>query len=120
MKDAEEARAKEAAGPEWATLAALRERIDQVDHALVSALAARYRLAEEVGILKGGSGLAVLDPAREAEIVRRAGEAARAEGLPEEGVRQLFWAVLDYCREGVRGRHRLEQILANERVPVRG
>ena len=106
--------------PESARLAELRKRIDRVDESLVAVLAARYRLAEQVGTLKGGSGIAVLDPRREAEIVRRASQAARAEGVPEEGVRQLFWAVLDYCREGVRGQYRIEQMLSSERVAFRG
>ena len=44
-----------------------------------------------------------LDPSREAEIVRRASEVARAAGVPPEAVRQIFWTLLDCCREGVRG-----------------
>ena len=46
-----------------------------------------------------------LNPSREAEIVRKACDVARAEGIPEEGVRQIFWGVIDYCREGVLRRH---------------
>ena len=87
------------AGPE--PLMSLREQIDRVDSYLVTALATRLRLAEEVGTLKRNMGMLPLDPRREAEIVRRAGDIARAEGIPEEGVRQIFWAVIDYCREGV-------------------
>ena len=86
----------------------LRERIDQVDDYLVTALAARLRLAEEVGTLKRKTGMPPLDPMREAEIVRRACEIARAERIPEEGVRQIIWSVIDYCRAGVIGRHSCE------------
>ena len=86
-------------------LMSLREQVDRVDNYLVTALAARLRLAEEVGTLKRNTGLLQLDPSREAEIVRKACDVARAEGIPEEGVRQIFWGVIDYCREGVLRRH---------------
>ena len=33
----------------------------------------------------------LFDPGQEARVVRRAAELARAEGLPEEEVRVLFW-----------------------------
>ena len=91
------------AGPE--PLMSLREQIDRVDNYLVTALAARLRLAEEVGTLKRDTGMLPLDPRREAEIVRKACDVARAEGIPEEGVRQIMWGVIDYCREGVIRRH---------------
>ena len=87
------------AGP--GPLMPLRERIDRVDNYLVTALAARLRLAEEVGTLKRNTGLLPLDPMREAEVVRKACDVARAERIPEEGVRRIFWGVIDYCREGV-------------------
>ena len=88
-----------------APLMSLREQIDRVDDSLVTTLAARLRLAEEVGSLKRDKGLLPLDPRREAEIVKRACEVARSEGIPEEGVRQIVWGLIDYCREGVLRRH---------------
>lgn len=105
--------------PTSAPLATLRERIDRVDDALLAALAERYRLAEEVGALKGKFGIPALDSGREAEIVLRASQAARAEGIPEEGVREIYWAVLEYCRDGVR-RSRIEQIRESGRVAADG
>ncbi len=94
------------AGPE--PLMSLREQIDRVDNYLVTALAARFRLAEEVGTVKRKTGMLPLDPRREAEIVRKACEVARAEEIPEEGVRQIIWGVIDYCREGVIRSHACE------------
>lgn len=82
-------------------LADLRRRIDVIDVELVEVLGARYRLAEEIGALKGRQSLPALDPAREAGIVREAVRTARRHGIPEEGIRRLFWSVLAYCREGV-------------------
>lgn len=98
----------------------LRERIDAVDASIVEALSTRYRLAEEVGRLKGQGALPALDPAREAVIVRKASEAARARGIPEEGVRQLFWSMLALCREGVRGASRSDRVGAVDPVPTLG
>ena len=82
-------------------LTTLRAEIDALDSTLAQLLAARFRVAEAVGRLKGQCGTLPTDPAREAEIVRRATTAARAAGVPEEGVRSVFWAVLGYCREAV-------------------
>lgn len=83
-------------------LASLRAQIDALDQRLVETLTARFRVAQEVGALKHRHGILPLDPAREAEIVKRATGAARSSGIPEEGVRDVFWAVLGYCRDGVR------------------
>lgn len=83
-------------------LASLRAQIDALDHQLVETLTARFRVAEAVGELKHRQGILPLDPAREAEIVKRATDVARSSGVPEEGVRDVFWAVLGYCRDGVR------------------
>jgi chorismate mutase len=84
-------------------LTELRCRIDEIDGAILDAIASRYRIAEEVGRLKDQAAMPALDPSREAEIVRRASERARAAGVPAEGVRQIFWALLDCCRKGVQG-----------------
>lgn len=88
-------------------LAVLRRRIDAVDAEIVKALGARYRLAERIGALKSRQSLPTLDPAREAVIVREAVRAARRHGIPEEGVRHLFWSVLALCREGVQAASRV-------------
>lgn len=92
--------------PEADPLTALRRRIDAIDAEIVDALGVRYRLAERIGALKGRRSLPTLDPAREAGIVRDAVRAARRHGIPEEGIRHLFWSVLAFCREGVRAASR--------------
>lgn len=102
MESSREPRPQADARPTSWSLAVLREQIDRADADLVAALVVRYRLAEEVGALKGRKGLPVLDPAREAEVVRAAGAGARSAGIPDEGVRDIFWSVLGYCRDGVR------------------
>lgn len=81
----------------------LRARIDSIDREIIDALATRYRLVEQIGGVKSGRDLPALDPSREALIVRSVAAAARARGIPAEGVRRLFWMVIEYCRSGVYG-----------------
>jgi chorismate mutase len=61
-------------------LEALRKRIMEVDEALVDLIEERKALVLAVGRLKAAAGLPVLDPSREAAVVRRAAEMARARG----------------------------------------
>ena len=71
-------------------LAALRARIEQVDASIVALVAERQQLAHSVGMHKRSHGLPVIDPAREAAVITRAGILARDAGLPEDHVRALF------------------------------
>jgi chorismate mutase len=79
-------------------LDALREEIAQVDEALVDALARRLALAAEIGRIKDRLKLQVLDPAREAEVVRRAAALARDRGVDPELARDVFWRVIAQAR----------------------
>lgn len=80
-------------------LARLREDIERIDHEIVRLIAERVRLAREVGAAKHEAGMATLDHAREATVVRRAVERAREAGLTEEDeVRQIFWQLIGLCR----------------------
>ena len=44
------------------------------------------------------AGLPTLDPAREAEVIRRAAALAREVGLSDEKVRDIFWHVIGLSR----------------------
>lgn len=79
-------------------LVRLREEILACDEDLVRVVARRCALVQEVGRLKRGLGLPVTDPSREASVVRRAAEMARALGLDEELVRDLLWKVMASAR----------------------
>ena len=79
-------------------LVRLRREIEEVDARLVRLIELRVRLAREAGLVKGRSGDPVMDPEREAAVVRRAVSLARAEGLDAEAVRQLFWQIIGLCR----------------------
>ena len=97
------------------TLEKLRAEIDRVDGDLLKALVDRVRLAAEIGVHKGTHGAVVFDPGREAQIIRRACSDAREAGAPDEGVRGVYWAVLDYCRKAVELEHRRVRTKGQER-----
>lgn len=80
------------------SLEELRVTIERLDRELVGAIARRRDLALQVGAEKERRGLPLLDPGREAEVVRRAGRLAREAGLPEEEVRAIFWRLIGLCR----------------------
>jgi chorismate mutase len=79
-------------------LAACRAAIEAVDQQLVALLAERVALGRRTSGLKRAAGLPILDPQREAAVIRRAMEAARSHGLPEESVREIFWQVIGLSR----------------------
>lgn len=81
-----------------AHLRELRDRIEQIDHTLIGLIAERVGLAREVGAAKRELGLPTLDPAREAQVVRRAGELARDAGVGDEDVRYIFWHLIGLSR----------------------
>lgn len=96
MSDAPGEAAPAAAAP--ADLLRLRQRIEEIDRELVERVAERVGLARQVGAAKRAAGLPVLDPTREAAVVRRAGTLAREAGLPEEDVREIFWHLIGLSR----------------------
>jgi chorismate mutase len=79
-------------------LEALRAEIGRVDEAIVFLIDERLRLARRVGELKRTVGLRVLDPGREAAVVRRAGALARDRGLDDEAIREVFWRLIEMAR----------------------
>lgn len=81
-----------------AALEVLRARIEKTDDAILGLLKQRMGLARAIGVTKAASGLPVLDPAREARVVRRAAARAGELGMPAEEVRSLFWSIIALCR----------------------
>ncbi len=75
-----------------------RAEIERIDRAIVGLIAERVAVARKVGPLKQALGMPILDPPREAAIVRRAGELARDAGLPDEDVRYVFWHLVGLSR----------------------
>jgi len=84
--------------PSRERLEELRTRILEVDEALVDLIGERRALVLEIGRLKAALGLPVLDPAREAAVVRRAAELARTRGVDEELTRDVIWRIMASAR----------------------
>ena len=81
-----------------AELADCRTHIEEIDLSGVDLVAARLALAQHTAGLKRAAGLPILDPRREAEVIRRAVVAAREKDLPTEPVRQIFWHIVGLSR----------------------
>lgn len=75
-----------------------RLQIETIDRELIVLLAKRVALSKEIGSVKKTAGLPTLDPAREAEVIRRAAGIAREHGLSDEKVRDIFWHVIGLSR----------------------
>ena len=77
----------------------LRERIIAVDDEIIKLIGERRDLVLEVGRIKESLGLPILDPAREARVVRRGAERARALGVDEELTRDVIWRIISAARQ---------------------
>ena len=97
-----------------ARLEALRQRILEVDRALVALVGERRDLVLEVGQTKAELGLPVLDPPQEARVVRRAAELARELRVDEELVRDVVWRIVASARDAQEGRTRWGPSLSEE------
>lgn len=86
------------ASPEDPELAALRARISQVDDELIQLIGERRSLVLQIGAVKARRGLPVMDPAREARVVRKAAKRARELGVDEEMTRDVIWRIIAAAR----------------------
>jgi chorismate mutase len=81
-----------------AALAECREAIEELDRRIVALLAERITVGKRTTALKQAAGLPILDPAREAEVIRRAVATARDHGIATEPVREIFWHIVGMSR----------------------
>ena len=77
----------------------LRDRIISVDDEIIQLIGERRDLVLEIGRIKETLGLPVLDPAREARVVRRVAERSRALGVDEELTRDVIWRIISSARQ---------------------
>ncbi len=95
MNDAPRVDERESATAE---LARRREEIERIDNEIISLLARRLALGKRTGELKRAAGLPILDPTREAAVIRRVTGVARDADLPTEPVREIFWQIVGMSR----------------------
>ena len=81
-----------------ARTAAVRDEIERIDRDIIALLARRLTLGKRTGDLKRDAGLPILDPTREAAVIRRVTEEAREAGLPPEPIREVFWQIVGMSR----------------------
>ncbi|MEP6491102.1 MAG: chorismate mutase [bacterium] len=84
-----------------------REEIEAIDRDIIALLAKRLDLGKRTGSLKRAAGLPILDPTREAAVIRRVTSVAREAGLPPEPIREVFWQIVGMSRrvqEGEEGK----------------
>lgn len=84
-------------------LTEVRERIVELDNELIRLIGERRDLVLEAGRIKEALGLPVMDPAREATVVRQAAERARELGVDEELVRDVVWRIIASARSAQMG-----------------
>jgi chorismate mutase/prephenate dehydrogenase len=77
----------------------LRERITQLDDEIIRLIGERRTVATEIGSVKQDLGLPVLDPAREARVVRRVEERARELGVDPELARDVIRRIISAARQ---------------------
>jgi len=85
--------------PVTAELFRLRDSIDNMDAALVHLLAERFKITQQVGLLKAEHGLPPADPSREAQQIarlRRLAEQAKLD--PEFAEKFLSFVVAEVVR----------------------
>lgn len=81
-----------------AELAQCRDEIERIDNDILGLLARRLTLGKRTGDLKRTAGLPILDPTREAAVIRRITGVARDIGLPTEPVREIYWQIVGMSR----------------------
>ncbi|WP_308639465.1 chorismate mutase [Paenibacillus silvisoli] len=89
----------------------LRQQIDEIDQELISLLAKRFQITEEVGQYKATQSLPAQDPGREARQFKKIEELAVAAGLQPDHAAAIFRCIMDQ----VISRH--EELRRSARVP---
>ena len=95
---------KQQHGAALTQLAKCRDEIEKIDNDMIALLSRRLALGSEIGNLKRAEGMPILDPTREAAVIRRVTESARAASLPVEPIREIFWQIVGMSRRAQEGK----------------
>lgn len=77
------------------SLADIRRKIDALDARLVKLISARAKIAQQVGLIKGGK--LIYRPEREAQVLRRVSELNKGP-MPSAGLRRIYGEIMSACR----------------------
>ncbi|WP_169084878.1 chorismate mutase [Paenibacillus sp. PL91] len=80
---------------EASRLEELRQHIDQLDSEMISLLARRFQLTEEVGIYKASNKLSAQDPSRESKQFNKITELASRNELNPEYAIAIYRCLMD-------------------------
>jgi chorismate mutase len=81
-----------------AQLRACRQDLENIDREIIALIGQRLTLARRTTALKRAAELPILDPQREAVVIRNAVSHARKLRVPEEPVREIFWHIVGMSR----------------------
>jgi chorismate mutase len=81
-----------------AQLRECRQELENLDRDIISLIGQRLTLARRTTGLKRAANLPILDPQREAVVIRKAVSHARKLQVPEEPVREIFWHIVGMSR----------------------
>jgi chorismate mutase len=81
-----------------AQLRACRQDLENIDREIIALIGQRLTLARRTTALKRAADLPILDPQREAVVIRNAVSHARKLTVPEEPVREIFWHIVGMSR----------------------
>jgi chorismate mutase len=76
----------------------LRDRVDEVDRELLRALNERAQIVQELGAYKQEAGIALFDPKREEEILRKVAE-ENPGPIYDSSMRDIFELILHRIRD---------------------
>ncbi|MBS7646461.1 MAG: chorismate mutase [Candidatus Bathyarchaeia archaeon] len=76
-------------------IAALRQKIDEIDEKILLLLKERIEVSKKIGEIKQKQGIPVRDPKREEEKYKHISEKAAEFGLDAEDVKNLFQKIID-------------------------
>lgn len=79
-------------------LSECRARIDEVDLRILALLNERTSIAQEIGRIKQGSGMAIYEPRREDQVFHNV-TANNGGPLPDEAVKRVFERIIDEMRK---------------------
>jgi chorismate mutase/prephenate dehydratase len=80
------------------SLEELRSSVDDIDGQIIKLIGERFRLAEEIGRVKGSNNLAVQDAERERTVMDRVKELGRRAGISESETAAIYHELISAAR----------------------